>query len=94
MIGMCLICLFVERLSLIRLVGFVMRRYESDHPIPSSALYAWQLLGNSVYLNNPSGDRSVMLGRPSISNGQDVSFVDVLHIVYYCMSLIHRLISI
>ncbi|CAF4019656.1 unnamed protein product, partial [Adineta steineri] len=56
------------------LVGFVMRRYESDHPIPGSALYAWQLLGDSVYAKNPRGDGSMMLYRPRLNGGQDITF--------------------
>ncbi|CAF1180962.1 unnamed protein product [Adineta steineri] len=56
------------------LVGFVLRRYESAHPVPSSALYAWQLLGDSVYGKNPNGDSSVMLSRPELDGEQDINF--------------------
>ena len=56
----------------IRLVGFVMHRYHGIQPVPSSALYAWQALGNSVYLNNPRGDGSLMLYRPGLNGGQNV----------------------
>ncbi|CAF4750040.1 unnamed protein product [Rotaria sp. Silwood1] len=56
------------------LIGFVMRRYTGDRPVPSSALYAWQLLGNSVYRKNLYGDRSIMLSRPRLNREQDVNF--------------------
>jgi hypothetical protein len=50
-----------------------MRRYTSTDAIPSSALYAWQLLGNSVYHNNPYGAGTLMLGRPGLGGQQIVS---------------------
>jgi hypothetical protein len=50
-----------------------MRRYPSDQPIPGSALYAWQELGNSVYQKNPLGAHSLMLHRPALDRGQGVS---------------------
>lgn len=50
-----------------------MRRYTSDGPIPISALYAWQLLGYSVYLRNVVGDRPIMLSRPKLNDEQNVS---------------------
>ncbi|CAF3670333.1 unnamed protein product [Rotaria sordida] len=56
------------------LVGFVMRRYIGDPQVPSSALYAWQLLGNSVYQKNLYGDRSIMLSRPGLYREQDINF--------------------
>jgi hypothetical protein len=62
-------------MSLFRLVGFVLHRYSSDHPIPGSALYAWQLLGNSVYKQNTAGSHSLMLNRPGLNNLQDVSSI-------------------
>ncbi|CAM4853056.1 unnamed protein product [Rotaria socialis] len=58
------------------LVNFVMRRYTSTDAIPSSALYAWQLLGNSVYHNNPHGADTLMLGRPGL-DGQQVAHFDL-----------------
>jgi len=60
-------------MSLFRLIGFVMRRYSNDHPVPASALYAWQLLGNSVYKQNVDGDGSLMLYRPRLNTEQSVS---------------------
>ncbi|CAF1296952.1 unnamed protein product [Rotaria sordida] len=56
------------------LVGFVMRRYIGDPQVPSSALYAWQLLGNSVYQKNLYGDRPIMLSRPGLYREQDINF--------------------
>ncbi|CAF1477286.1 unnamed protein product [Adineta ricciae] len=56
------------------LVGFVMRRYSSNQTIPSSALYAWQDLGNSVYHLNPNRAYSLMLRRPALDRGQSISF--------------------
>jgi hypothetical protein len=79
----CFYLVFRVEIEFIRLVGFVMRRYESDHPVPSSALYAWQLLGDSVYKNNPNGERSLMLSRPRLDRGQDVSFVNILKTSFY-----------
>jgi hypothetical protein len=49
-----------------------MHRYSGIQPIPSSALYAWQSLGNSVYQKNLHGDGSVMLYRPGLNKEQDV----------------------
>jgi hypothetical protein len=59
---------------LFRLVGFVLRRYSSDHPVPAAALYAWQLLGNSVYKQNVGGAQSLMLNRPGLNKGQSVNY--------------------
>ncbi|CAF2887568.1 unnamed protein product [Rotaria sp. Silwood2] len=56
------------------LVGFVLRRYTGDHPVPGTALYAWQLLGNSVYQKNLYGDRSIMLSRPRLNREKDINF--------------------
>ena len=56
-----------------RLADFATHRYGSDRPVPDTAIYAWQILGSSVYLNNPDGDRSVMLSRPQFYDEQDVS---------------------
>jgi hypothetical protein len=65
---------FYIKISSNRLVGFVIHRYTGDQPVPGSALYAWQLLGNSVYQNNTSGDGSIMLNRPVLYMEQGVSF--------------------
>ncbi|UJR34018.1 hypothetical protein I4U23_021432 [Adineta vaga] len=56
------------------LVGFVMRRYASNQTIPSSALYAWQELGNSVYHINPFRVYSLILHRPALDREQGISF--------------------
>ena len=61
-------------ISLSRLVAFVIRRYKRDTPVPSSALFAWQELGNSVYRNNPHGSHSLILRRPGLDMGQGVSY--------------------
>jgi len=50
-----------------------MRRYTSDNPIPGSALYAWQELGSSVYRDNPSRVRSLMVHRPGFGSNPSVS---------------------
>lgn len=50
-----------------------MHRYSGENPIPASAIYAWQLLGNSVYLDNPSGDRSIMNSRPGLNRQREVN---------------------
>lgn len=55
-----------------------MRRYTSNSGIPSSALYAWLELGNSVYQNNPDGARSLMLHRPALDRGQEVSCLGLI----------------
>jgi hypothetical protein len=60
-------------MSLFRLNGFVLRRYSNDHGVPASALYAWQLLGNSVYKKNVGGAHSLMLNRPRSNAGQSVN---------------------
>ena len=57
-----------------RLVGFAVRRYTEKEQIPGSAIYAWQLLGNSVYKDNPYGGDSIMLRRPRLYREQDVRF--------------------
>jgi hypothetical protein len=57
------------------LVGFAMHRYTGVHPTPASVIYAWQLLGNSVYHDNPYGDRPILLSRPGLYYEQDVSFL-------------------
>ncbi|CAF0843551.1 unnamed protein product [Rotaria sordida] len=56
------------------LVNFVLRRYASNDAIPGPALYAWQLLGNSVYQKNPYGASSLMLHRPALNRGQGINF--------------------
>jgi len=65
---------FNKNISSNRLVDFAIHRYSGDQPVPGSALYAWQLLGNSVYQNNTSGDGSIMLNRPVLYMEQGVSF--------------------
>ena len=54
-------------------MAFVIRRYTGDRPVPSSALFAWQELGDSVYRNNPFGSHSLILRRPELDMGQGVS---------------------
>jgi hypothetical protein len=61
-----LIISFYMKISSNRLVGFAMHRYTGNQPIPVSAIYAWQLLGNSVYQKNLFGDGSLMLYRPRL----------------------------
>ncbi|CAF1659115.1 unnamed protein product, partial [Adineta ricciae] len=56
------------------LADFATHRYGSDRPVPDTAIYAWQILGTSVYLNNPDGDRSVMLSRPELYDEQDINY--------------------
>ncbi|CAF2858166.1 unnamed protein product [Rotaria sp. Silwood2] len=56
------------------LVNFVLRRYASKDAIPASALYAWQVLGNSVYQENPHGAHSLMLHRPALDKSQAIHF--------------------
>jgi hypothetical protein len=57
-----------------------MRRYASNSTIPSSALYAWQALGDSVYHKNPEGVHSLMLRRPALDRSQAVSNIGHLYI--------------
>jgi hypothetical protein len=58
-----------------------MRRYASASTIPASAIYAWQLLGTSVYQVNPFGAHSLMLHRPALDRGQSVrNFVSFIYI--------------
>lgn len=52
-----------------------MRRYLSNDQTPSSVLYAWQLLGNSVYRDNPHGSETLILSRPRLTNQQNVAFL-------------------
>ncbi|CAF4022377.1 unnamed protein product, partial [Rotaria sordida] len=56
------------------LIGFVIRRYTGDHSIPNSALSAWQLLGNSIYLRNVRADRPIILSRPRLNIEQNIYF--------------------
>ncbi|UJR13358.1 hypothetical protein I4U23_000375 [Adineta vaga] len=56
------------------LAHFVTRRYGNNQSLPKTALYAWKILGNSVYHDNPYGDRSVMLSRPKLYDQQDINF--------------------
>ncbi|CAF1422691.1 unnamed protein product, partial [Rotaria sordida] len=56
------------------LIGFVIRRYTGDHSIPNSALSAWKLLGNSVYLRNVHADRPIILSRPRLNIEQNIYF--------------------
>lgn len=55
-----------------RLVDFTTRRYANQNPIPQAALSAWQALGNSVYLDNPSRSGSILLHRPALGRSQSV----------------------
>ncbi|CAF2721028.1 unnamed protein product [Rotaria sp. Silwood2] len=54
--------------------GIASENKSSDHPVPDSALYAWQLLGNSVYRKNLYGDHPIMLSRPRVNIEQDINF--------------------
>ncbi|CAF1099936.1 unnamed protein product [Adineta steineri] len=56
------------------LANFVMRRYTSNSEIPTSAILAWQKLGNSVYHVNPLRVNSLMVRRPGLDRGQSISF--------------------
>jgi len=64
---------FYIKVSLNRLVGFATHRYTGVNPTPASVIYAWLLLGNSVYYDNPYGDGSIMLSKPGLYYEQDVS---------------------
>ena len=61
-------------IRILRLNAFASRRYTNARLAGSSTFEVWQLLGNSVYQKNGGGAHSLMLGRPSLGQGQGVSF--------------------
>jgi hypothetical protein len=70
------------------LIGFATHRYASDHPLPASAIAAWQLLGHSVYLKNPFADGSIMVYRPRLYESQDVNcFLDLFDRIFFMKNI-------